>query len=116
MKAVVYTRYGPPGVLRLAEVETPVPKDHEVLVKVRAVSVNASDWEVLRGKPLYSRIGGPFRPRHPILGSDIAGWVEAAGRHATLFRPARRVWKAARSVGSAAGVSVGSWDAIPKAA
>src|SRR5271165_5734399 len=92
MKAVVYTRYGPPGVLRLAEVGTPVPKDHEVLVKVRAVSVNASDWEVLRGKPLYSRIGGPFRPRHPILGSDIAGRVEAAGRHATLFRPGEDVF------------------------
>jgi NADPH:quinone reductase-like Zn-dependent oxidoreductase len=92
MKAVVYTRYGPPDVLRLAEVETPVPKDHEVLVKVRAVSVNASDWEVLRGKPLYSRIGGPFRPRHHILGSDIAGRVEAAGRHATLFRPGEDVF------------------------
>jgi NADPH:quinone reductase-like Zn-dependent oxidoreductase len=92
MKAVVYTRYGPPDVLRLAEVETPVPKDHEVLVKVRAVSVNASDWEVLRGKPLYSRMGGPFRPRHHILGSDIAGRVEAAGRRVTLFRPGEDVF------------------------
>jgi len=92
MKAVVYTRYGPPGVLRLAEVETPVPRDHEVLVKVRAVSVNASDWEALRGKPAYSRIGGPFRPRHHILGSDIAGRVEASGRHATLFRPGEDVF------------------------
>jgi NADPH:quinone reductase-like Zn-dependent oxidoreductase len=92
MKAVVYTRYGPPGVLRLAEVETPVPKDHEVLVKVHAVSVNASDWEVLRGKPLYSRVGGPFRPRHHILGSDIAGRVEAAGRRATLFGPGEDVF------------------------
>jgi NADPH:quinone reductase-like Zn-dependent oxidoreductase len=92
MKAIVYTRYGPPGVLRLAEVETPAPKDHEVLVKVRAVSVNASDWEVLRGKPLYSRVGGPFRPRHHILGSDIAGRVEAAGRRATLFRPGEDVF------------------------
>ena len=73
MKAVVYTRYGPPDVLRLAEVATPAPKDNEVLVKVHAVSVNASDWEMLRGKPLYARIGGPLRPRHPILGSDIAG-------------------------------------------
>jgi NADPH:quinone reductase-like Zn-dependent oxidoreductase len=92
MKAVVYTRYGPPGVLRLAEVETPVPKDHEVLVKVHAVSVNASDWEVLRGKPLYSRIGGSFRPRHHILGSGIAGRVEAAGRRATLFGPGEDVF------------------------
>ena len=79
MKAVIYTRYGPPGVLRMAEVATPVPKDNEVLVKVRAVSLNASDWEVLRGKPLYSRICGPFRPRHHVLGSDVAGRVAAHG-------------------------------------
>jgi NADPH:quinone reductase-like Zn-dependent oxidoreductase len=92
VKAVVYTRYGPPEVLQLADVQTPAPKDTEVLVKVHAVSLNASDWEVLRGKPLYSRIGGPFRPRHHILGSDIAGRVEAAGRHATLFRPGEDVF------------------------
>jgi NADPH:quinone reductase-like Zn-dependent oxidoreductase len=92
MKAVVYTRYGPPDVLRLADVPTPVPKDGEVLVRVHAVSLNASDWEVLRGKPLYSRIGGPFRPRHHILGSDIAGRVEVAGRHATRFRPGQDVF------------------------
>lgn len=92
MKAVVYTRYGPPDVLRLTGVQTAVPKDDEVLVQVHAVSLNASDWEVLRGKPLYSRIGGPFRPRHHILGSDIAGRVEAAGRHPTLFRPGEDVF------------------------
>ena len=92
MKAVVYTRYGPPDVLRLTDVQTPVPKDDEVLVKVHAVSLNASDWEALRGKPLYSRIMGPFRPRHHILGSDIAGQVEAAGRNATLFQPGERVF------------------------
>jgi NADPH:quinone reductase-like Zn-dependent oxidoreductase len=92
MQAVVYTRYGPPDVLRLADVQTPVPKDDEVLVKVHAVSFNASDWEGLRGKPLYARIGGPLRPRHHILGSDIAGRVEAAGRHATLFRPGEDVF------------------------
>ena len=92
MKAVVYTRYGPPDVLQLANVPTPVPKDGEVLVQVHAVSLNASDWEALRGKPLYARIGGPFRPRHHILGSDIAGRVEAAGRHATRFRPGEDVF------------------------
>jgi NADPH:quinone reductase-like Zn-dependent oxidoreductase len=91
MKAVVYTRYGPPDVLRLMDVPAPVPKDGEVLVRVRAVSLNASDWEALRGKPLYSRIGGPFRPRHRILGSDIAGRV-AAGRTATRFRPGEDVF------------------------
>jgi NADPH:quinone reductase-like Zn-dependent oxidoreductase len=92
MKAVVYTRYGPPGVLRVTNVATPVPKDNEVLVRVAAVSLNRSDWETLRGKPLYSRIGGPFRPRHHILGSDIAGRVQAAGRRVTLFRPGQDVF------------------------
>jgi NADPH:quinone reductase-like Zn-dependent oxidoreductase len=92
MKAVVYTQYGPPDVLRLADVQKPVPKDSEVLVRVHAVSLNATDWEVLRGKPLYSRIGGPFRPRHHILGSDIAGRVEAVGHAATLFRPGEDVF------------------------
>ena len=52
MKAVVYTRYGPPDVLRVTDVQAPVPKDDEVLVQVHAVSLNASDWEVLQGKPL----------------------------------------------------------------
>jgi NADPH:quinone reductase-like Zn-dependent oxidoreductase len=92
MQAVVYTRYGPPDVLGLADVQTPVPKDGEVLVQVHAVSLNASDWEMLRGKPLYARISGPFRPRHRILGSDIAGRVEAAGRNATRFRPGEDVF------------------------
>ena len=92
MEAVVYTRYGPPEVLRMTDVETPVPRGDEVLVKVHAVSLNASDWEALRGKPLYSRIGGPFRPRYHILGSDISGRVEVAGRDATLFRPGEDVF------------------------
>jgi NADPH:quinone reductase-like Zn-dependent oxidoreductase len=87
VQAVVYTRYGSPDVLRLTEVERPVPKDNEVLVKVRAVSLNRSDWEALRGKPLYARVMGPFRPRHHVLGSDIAGRVEATGRATTEFQP-----------------------------
>ena len=58
MKAIVYTKYGPPEVLQLKEVAKPTPKDDEVLIKVQAVSVNRSDWEGLRGKPLYARIGG----------------------------------------------------------
>jgi NADPH:quinone reductase-like Zn-dependent oxidoreductase len=87
MKAVVYTRYGSPDVLRFTDVQKPAPKDNEVLVKVRAVSLNRSDWETLRGKPLYARIMGPLRPRHHILGSDIAGRVEATGRATTKFQP-----------------------------
>jgi NADPH:quinone reductase-like Zn-dependent oxidoreductase len=92
MKAVVYTRYGSPDVLRFTEVEKPAPKDNEVLVKVQAVSLNRSDWEALWGKPLYARIMGPLRPRHHVLGSDIAGWVEAAGRTTTRFQPGDEVF------------------------
>lgn len=92
MKAVLYTRYGSPDVLRWTDVETPVPKDNEVLVKVRAVSLNRSDWETLVGKPLYARIAGPFRPRHHILGSDIAGEVQAVGGNTTRFRPGDTVF------------------------
>ena len=87
MKAVVYTRYGPPHVLRMTDLDTPMPRDDEALVRVRAVSLNLSDWETLRGKPLYSRIGGPLRPRHHILGSDIAGRVEAVGSGVSRVRP-----------------------------
>jgi NADPH:quinone reductase-like Zn-dependent oxidoreductase len=92
MKAVVYARYGSPDVLRFTDVEKPAPKDTEVLVKVHAVSLNASDWESLRGKPLYARTMGPFRPRRHVLGSDIAGRVEAAGRSTTKFRPGDEVF------------------------
>src|SRR5262249_35817963 len=67
------------------------------LVKVRAVSLNASDWEGLSGKPLYSRIGGPFRPRLHVLGSDIAGRVEAVGPNVTRFAPGDDVFVDARS-------------------
>src|SRR6516225_5762278 len=87
VKAVVRTRYGPPEVLRLADVPTPVPKNGEVLVEVHAVSLNASDWETLVGKPAYARMGGPFRPPNHILGSDIAGRVMAAGRRVTTCSP-----------------------------
>src|SRR5919204_5778919 len=61
MKAVVYTRYGSPDVLRFTDVEKPTSKDNEVLVMVQTVSLNRSDWEALWGKPLYARIMGPLR-------------------------------------------------------
>ena len=92
MKAVVYTKYGPPEVLQLKEVEKPTPWDDEVLIKVQAASVNRSDWEGLRGTPLYARIGGILRPRHQILGSDIAGRVETAGRNIRRFQPGDEVF------------------------
>jgi NADPH:quinone reductase-like Zn-dependent oxidoreductase len=92
MKAVVYTEYGPPDVLQIKDVAKPTPKDDEVLIKIQAVSVNRSDWERLTGSPLYARIGGLLRPRHQILGSDIAGRVETAGRNVTRFRPEDEVF------------------------
>ena len=92
MKAIVYRTYGPPDVLNLAEVEKPVPADDEVLVKIHAVSVNRSDWEGLIGRPLYARLGGLFRPRRHILGSDIAGIVEGVGKNHTGFQLGDKVY------------------------
>ena len=73
MRAAVYDRYGPPEVLRVEDVPTPSPAAGQVLVRVAATSVNLSDWETLRGSPLYSRIGGLRTPARRTLGSDIAG-------------------------------------------
>jgi NADPH:quinone reductase-like Zn-dependent oxidoreductase len=93
MKAFVYEKYGPPERLRLAEVDTPAPGAGEVLVKVLAVSVNAADWHVLRGKPLFYRATlGLLRPKHKILGGDIAGQVEAVGSGVTQFQPGDQVY------------------------
>ncbi len=92
MKAIVYTKYGPPDVLKLEEIQKPTPTDDEVLIKVQAVSVNRSDWEGLRGKPLYARIGGLLKPNNKILGSDIAGRVEMAGRNVKRFQPGDEVF------------------------
>jgi NADPH:quinone reductase-like Zn-dependent oxidoreductase len=93
MKAVVFTRYGSPDVLELKEVATPSPRDDEVLVKVHAASVNDWDYEALRGKPFVNRLMfGLFRPKKQILGSDIAGRVEAVGARVTRFRPGDEVF------------------------
>ena len=93
MKAFIYERYGPPERLRMAEVDKPAPNADEVLVKVLAASVNAADWHVLRGKPLFSRATlGLLRPKHKILGVDIAGQVEAAGSDVTRFQPGDEVY------------------------
>jgi NADPH:quinone reductase-like Zn-dependent oxidoreductase len=92
MKAVVHTEYGSPDVLQLKEVAKPAPTDDELLIKVHAASVNRSDWEGLIGKPLYARIGGLRKPRHPILGSDIAGRVEMVGKNITQFQPGDEVF------------------------
>ena len=93
MKAFIYERYGPPERLRMAEVDTPTPDAGEVLVRVMAASVNAADWHVLRGKPLFSRATlGLLRPKRQVLGVDIAGQVEAVGSGVTRFQPGDEVY------------------------
>ena len=80
MKAIVYDRYGGPEELRLAELPIPEPKEGQVRVKVSACAVNLSDWEYLVGTPFYARlVGGLWRPRQRVLGSDVVGIVDKLG-------------------------------------
>jgi NADPH:quinone reductase-like Zn-dependent oxidoreductase len=99
MKAAVYTRYGPPDVVQIKDVEKPVPKDDEVLIKVRAASVNPADWRLMRGVPyifrILYRIPTPTVEHPGRLGHDVAGVVEAVGRNVTKFRPGDAVFGAA---------------------
>ncbi|WOD64892.1 NAD(P)-dependent alcohol dehydrogenase (plasmid) [Niallia taxi] len=81
MKAMVYSEYGMTDVLELKEVDIPELKANEVLVKVFASSVNSWDWDLLRGKPFLTRLGGIRKPRYKILGADIAGRVKAVGEN-----------------------------------
>ena len=92
MKAIVYEEYGSPDLLHLAELAKPIPTDDQILIKIHAVSINGSDKENLIGKPLYARMGGLRRPGNPILGSDIAGRVEAVGKNNTEFEPGDAVF------------------------
>ncbi len=87
MKAIVYTKYGSPDVLQLTEVAKPIPKDHEVLVKIHAASVNAADLHLLRADPFLIRLySGLLKPKNKILGADIAGRVEALGSNVKKFK------------------------------
>jgi len=90
MKAVVLTGYGGPEVLQYRDVDKPTPTDDQVLVKVHAASLNASDFEAMRGS-WASRLGGPMRTKHKILGTDIAGTVEKVGNNVTKFQPGDEV-------------------------
>src|SRR5688572_4549791 len=94
MKAIVYTQYGAPSdVLHFKEVERPTPSDDEVLIKVHAASINAADWHLLRGDPfLFRFMSGLLKPKNTILGSDIAGRVEAVGRNVQEFLPGDAVF------------------------
>ena len=93
MKAIVRERYGTPDVLELRDVVKPTPKVGEVLVRVRAASVNDWDWGLLRGTPFINRmISGFFRPKVQIIGGDIAGHVEAVGGNVKAFQPGDEVY------------------------
>ena len=94
MKAIVYTEYGSADVLRLKEVEKPIPADDEVLVKVHAASVNAADWRMMRAVPFLVRLyAGLFKPtKFQTLGADIAGRVEAVGKNVRQFQAGDEVY------------------------
>jgi NADPH:quinone reductase-like Zn-dependent oxidoreductase len=93
MKAVVYTDYGSPDVLQIRDVKKPVPNDDQILIKVRAVSINPLDWHFMEGTPYIMRaLGvGLRKPKDPRLGVDYAGTVEAVGKNVTQFKPADEV-------------------------
>ncbi len=92
MKAIVYERYGAPDVLELKEVDKPIPKDDEVLINVHASSINDWDWGLLQGTPFMNRlISGLLKPKIQILGSDIAGQIEAVGKKVERFQPGDEV-------------------------
>lgn len=93
MKAIVYTKYGPPDVLQLKEVEKPIPKDHEVLIKVQAASVNPFDWHFMRGTPYLVRIqAGILKPKDNAVGVDVSGVVEAVGKDVKEFQSGDEVF------------------------
>ena len=93
MRAIVYHTYGSPDVLELKEVEKPTPKDDEVLIKVYAASVNALDWHLLSSDIFLVRLNsGLLKPKHKILGADVAGRVEAVGRNVRQFQPGDEVF------------------------
>jgi NADPH:quinone reductase-like Zn-dependent oxidoreductase len=93
MKAIVYTKYGPPDVLQLKEVERPAPTENEVLIKVQATSVNWGDWHNLRADPFLVRLmAGLLRTKNKILGFDVAGRIETVGENVSLFKPGDEVF------------------------
>jgi len=93
MKAIVFEKYGPPDVLELRELDKPVPKDNEVVVRVHASSVNAQEWHFVTGKPYLVRLSAGLRaPKDTSLGADLAGVIEAVGSQITEFKPGDEVF------------------------
>lgn len=100
MKAIVYTHYGAPEVLRYQDAPQPVPNADSLLVEVHAAAVNAGDWHLLRGTPHLVRLSsGLRRPKNPILGSDVAGRVVRVGANVTQFQPGDAVMGETSSAG-----------------
>jgi NADPH:quinone reductase-like Zn-dependent oxidoreductase len=97
MRVITYTEYGPPDVLQFTEVAKPDPKDDEVLIRIRAASVNPLDWHYMRGTPYLVRIpAGLRKPKATRLGVDMAGQVEAVGKNVTHFHPGDEVFGACK--------------------
>ena len=95
MKAIVREKYGAPDVLEFKDVDMPVVDDDSVLVRVRAASINAYDWHVMRGSPFLARMSEGWRkPKSSAMGVDVAGQVEAVGKNVTQFRPGDEVFGA----------------------
>ena len=94
MKAIMRTKYGSPDVLELLEINKPVPMDNQVLVRVHAAAVNPLDWHILRGEPFLVRLMGfgLLKPKHQILGADMAGRVEAVGKNVIQFKSGDEVF------------------------
>jgi len=94
VKAIVYHQYGSPDVLKLEEVERPTPGDDEVLIRTHAASINSWDLNLLKGTPFLARLtsGGILTPRHAILGTDVAGTVEAVGTNVRQLQPGDEVF------------------------
>ena len=112
MKAIVRTRYGPPDVLQFTEVEKPTPKDDEVLIKLRAASLNPLDLFTMRGAPLVRLIPGLRTPKDKRIGVDEAGQVEAVGRNVTQFNPGDEVFGVCR--GAFAEYACGTQDKLAR--
>jgi 2-desacetyl-2-hydroxyethyl bacteriochlorophyllide A dehydrogenase len=94
LKAIIYTKYGSPDVLQLKDIEKPIPKDNEILIKVHAASLNQYDLHYLTGTPFFIRLTGAglIKPKHRVLGADIAGQVVTIGSSVKQFKPGDEVF------------------------